>query len=80
LLLHEVVLRRVAHVESDAGDLLLQIHQLLRWVLLDRLQIEVLVVHDLEAVLVLGDFGAGPGLGAAQAGAVSSRIVTANHP
>jgi hypothetical protein len=34
-LLHEVVLRRVAHVEADAGDLLIQICLLLRRVLLD---------------------------------------------
>jgi hypothetical protein len=44
----------------DAGDLLLKVHQLLRRVLLDRLQVDVLVVHDLEAVLVLGNFGTVP--------------------
>jgi len=81
LFLHEVILRRIAHVETKAGDLLLQVHQLLRWVLLDRLEVEVLVIYDLEAVLVLGNFGTDlvPDSEPAQAETASSRIVTASH-
>jgi hypothetical protein len=59
LLAHKVVLRRVADVEVDAGDLYLQIHQLLRRIFGDSLEVEVLVFYDLEAVLVLGDLDPG---------------------